>query len=404
MDDASVVALIRSRETEQIERKQQLKTKKDEVCEAICAFANDFPRTGRSGIVVIGQADDGTPTGLPVTDELLRELADLRTNGAILPFPQLSVRPVRLDGVEVAVVVVEPSPSPPVRFKGRTWIRVGPSARLATAEEEAVLTERRLSRNLPFDARPLPSATLDDLDLDRFTAEVLPQLVAEDVLRANGRAVEQQLASLRFVTAKEWCPTPTGLLLAGRAPEEHLPGAYVQFLRFGGTELSDPVQSQHRLSGTVPSVLLDTEEVLRAQIETVTRFAGLPTEERVPSVPFDALQQLVRNAVLHRTYESSNAPVRVSWFDDRVEIHSPGGPFGQVTVETIGQPGLTDYRNPTLAGALYQLGFVQRFGVGIQLCRSRLAQNGNPPLEIIASVGAVAVLIRTRADVEGSSG
>jgi ATP-dependent DNA helicase RecG len=49
------------------------------VCEAICAFANDFPRTGQPGIVVIGQADDGTPTGLPVTDELLRELADLRT-------------------------------------------------------------------------------------------------------------------------------------------------------------------------------------------------------------------------------------------------------------------------------------------------------------------------------------
>ncbi len=130
-----------------------------------------------------------------------------------------------------------------------------------------------------------------------------------------------------------------GDAVAGRAPEEHLAGAYVQFVRFDGTELSDPVQSQHRLSGTVPSVLLDTEEVLRAQVETVTRFAGLPTEERAPSVPFEALQQLFRNAVLHRTYESSNAPVRVSWFDDRVEIQSPGGPFGQVTVETIGQPG-----------------------------------------------------------------
>jgi len=149
-----------------------------------------------------------------------------------------------------------------------------------------------------------------------------------------------------------------GDAVAGRAPEEHLAGAYVQFVRFDGTELSDPVQSQHRLSGTVPSVLLDTEEVLRAQVETVTRFAGLPTEERAPSVPFEALQQLFRNAVLHRTYESSNAPVRVSWFDDRVEIQSPGGPFGQVTVETIGQPRLTDYRNPTLAGALSQLGFV----------------------------------------------
>ena len=53
-----------------------------------------------------------------------------------------------------------------------------------------------------------------------------------------------------------------------------------------------------------------------------------------------------------------------------------------MTLETIGQPGLTDYRNPTLAGVLSRLGFVQRFGVGIQISRERLAQNGNPELEI----------------------
>jgi ATP-dependent DNA helicase RecG len=79
-----------------------------------------------------------------------------------------------------------------------------------------------------------------------------------------------------------------------------------------------------------------------------------------------------------------------------VEVHSPGGPYGQVTVETIGQPGLTDYRNPTLAGMLNQLGFVQRFGVGIQISRERLAQNGNAPLEFDASVAAVAAIVRTK--------
>lgn len=65
-----------------------------------------------------------------------------------------------------------------------------------------------------------------------------------------------------------------------------------------------------------------------------------------------------------------------------------------MTVETIGQPGLTDYRNPTLAGVLNRLGFVQRFGIGIQIARDRLAQNGNPPPEFQASVGAVAAIVR----------
>jgi ATP-dependent DNA helicase RecG len=396
MDDEKVLALIRGGESEQVERKEQFKGKKTEVCQTICAFANDFPRTGHVGIVVIGQRDDGKPRGLPITDDLLLELADLRTNGGILPFPQISVRKLDLDGVAVAAIIVEPSSSPPVRCDGRTYIRVGPSRRLATAEEETALTERRHAANLPFDARPLASAAIDDLDIDRFKDEVLPQLVADDILRENGRTVPQQLASLRLVTPTEFRPTPTGILIVGRDPEQHLPGAYVQFLRFDGTGLSDPILSEHRASGTLPDVLLEVEEVLRAHVDTVVRFEGLATEQRTPSVPFEALQQLVRNAVLHRTYESSNAPVRINWFTDRVEIHSPGGPYGQVTVETIGQPGLTDYRNPTLAGALRQLGFVQRFGVGIQIARERLAQNGSPPPEFQASVAAVAAIVRMK--------
>jgi ATP-dependent DNA helicase RecG len=57
--------------------------------------------------------------------------------------------------LKLAVMIVEPSASPPVRYDGRTYIRVGPSRRLATPEEEAVLTERRHAANLPFDARPV---------------------------------------------------------------------------------------------------------------------------------------------------------------------------------------------------------------------------------------------------------
>jgi ATP-dependent DNA helicase RecG len=354
VDDETVLQLIQGGESEQVERKERLKNKKPEVCQAICAFANDLPRTGTPGIVVIGQNDKGKPVGLPITDELLLELADLRNNGAILPFPQMSVRELKLEGVPVAVVIVEPSNSPPLRYDGRTWIRVGSSTRLATAEEEAVLTERRQAANLPFDARPIPSATIADLDVNRFRDEILPQLIADDVLRENHRPSHQQMASLRLVASGDLVPTATGVLLVGRDPQAHLPGSYTQFIRFDGTQLSDPIRSEHQVTGTVPDVMLDVEEVLRANIDTVIEFEGLPTERRTPSVPFEAL------------------------------------------VETIGQPGLTDYRNPTLAGVLNQLGFVQRFGVGIQVSRDRLAQNGNPPLELQASVSAVAAIVRLK--------
>jgi ATP-dependent DNA helicase RecG len=97
---------------------------------------------------------------------------------------------------------------------------------------------------------------------------------------------------------------------------------------------------------------------------------------------------------LHRTYEASYAPVRVYWFEDRIEIHNPGGPYGAVTAENFGQAGVTDYRNPHLAEAMKVLGFVQRFGVGIAMARKELERNGNPPLQFKVQPSAVLAVVR----------
>jgi ATP-dependent DNA helicase RecG len=115
-----------------------------------------------------------------------------------------------------------------------------------------------------------------------------------------------------------------------------------------------------------------------------------------PDYPLQALQELTRNAVIHRTYEATNAPVRLTWFDDRVEITNPGGPFGHVSAPNFGNPGVTDYRNPGLAAAAKELGFVQRFGSGIPRARAALRQNGNPPPEFQPTPEFVNVTIRAR--------
>lgn len=99
---------------------------------------------------------------------------------------------------------------------------------------------------------------------------------------------------------------------------------------------------------------------------------------------------------MHRTYEGTHAPVRITWYDDRVEIISPGGPFGTVTAQTFGLPGYADYRNAALAEAMRTLDLVQRFGVGIPSAQQALAQNGNPPLSWEVHDNLVIVTLRKR--------
>lgn len=82
--------------------------------------------------------------------------------------------------------------------------------------------------------------------------------------------------------------------------------------------------------------------------------------------------------------------------DDRIEISSPGGPFGVVTKENFGGPGITDYRNPNLADAMKVLGFVQRFGIGIQSARAELQKNGNPEPEFQVEPVTVVATVRRR--------
>jgi ATP-dependent DNA helicase RecG len=288
----------------------------------------------------------------------------------------MTVRKIRLNGQDVAVVEVQPSNSPPVRYKGQIWIRVGPRRGVANAEDERMLNERRRSLDLPFDSRPVPGATLDDLDLQLFTSTLLPSLVPPAVLAENGRSIEQRLAALRL-TSPDAVPTAAGLLAIGREPLQWIPGAYIQFLRVDGDDLASPIKDEKRIDGPLSTVLRQLDEILTINISTSIDFTSSATEARTPDYPLAALQQVVRNAVMHRSYENTNSPIRITWYEDRVEVVSPGGPFGIVANSPFGS-GLTDYRNPTLAEIMRSLGYVQRFGAGIPITKKSLADNGSP--------------------------
>ncbi|WP_126463155.1 helix-turn-helix domain-containing protein [Sulfuritortus calidifontis] len=123
LTEIQLTTLMSSLEADNIERTESV-NKADKFGQAICAFANDLPNHRQPGYLLVGVKDDGTLSGLKVTDELLTSLGAIRSDGNILPQPFMNVAKYSLNGGDVAVVEVFPSDLPPVRYKGRTWIQI----------------------------------------------------------------------------------------------------------------------------------------------------------------------------------------------------------------------------------------------------------------------------------------
>ncbi len=396
LDDHELENLLTGGESFRVECKETLQgDAPNAVREAVCAFANDLPGSGEPGVVFIGVADDGRPTGLTVDDGLLRRLADVKTDGQIVPLPSLFVEKRRLRGVEAAVATVLPSDSPPVRYRGRIHVRIGPRRGTATAQDERILNEKRRAWNTPFDVQPVPSVGLSALNLRRFDEEYLPRAFAPEILEANDRSQAERLAATKMIASTDAsASTILGLLTLGNSPRDYLPNAWIQFLRIDGAVLSDDIVDAEEIDGGLVEMLRRTDEKLKAHIHTRVDLTTADRERRAASYPLSALQQIARNAVMHRTYEGTHAPARITWFNDRIEIQSPGGPFGSVTPENFGRPGVTDYRNPNLADAMKVLGFVQRFGVGIATARRAVREAGHPDIEFRADDNFVLAIVR----------
>ena len=389
IDEKNLRSMIQDLESDRIERTTATNDF-DKFSKAICAFANDMPNHRQPGYLLIGVRDNGTVAGLKATDELLRNLDGIRSDGNVLPSPVICIKKFTMDEGDIVVVEVLPSDMPPVRYRGKIWIRVGPRKASATEQEERMLTEKRTARAHSFDMAPCSEATLQDLSIRLFT-DYRAQAIDEEVIAAKNRSIEHQLASLRLFDYRRMCPTVAGILLFGTNPRFFLPGAYIQFLRFPGKSMTEEPIDQEEISGDLRTVLETIKGKVVAHNHTaLTRGNGFQ-ERQVKSYPEWALRELLHNAVMHRDYES-NSPSRFYWFEDRIEIQSPGGLYGEVTPESF--PYRNSYRNPVIAEALKAMGYVNRFGYGVQRANHLLVENGNPEARFSFEDRIVAVTVQ----------
>ena len=367
--------LLNDLESDRVERTIST-TNTDKFGEAICSFSNDLPDYQKPGYLIIG-ADDKTGKVVPVkiTDALLKNVAAIRTEGNIQPQPSMTVKKVHLDDGPVVVVEVQPAHFPPVKYKGKICVRIGPRRGVANEDDERRLYEKRASHVLTFDALPCIDSSLSDLDVNLFRQVYLPKAYPEDVLENDKRDVRLQLQSLGFYDMKHGSPTYAGILMFGNNVERRLPGAYVQYVRFGGSTRSADIANDYKFSGNLMTILHQLDTFVST---TIAKKRPVPVsalrEEYVVDYPSWAIRELLMNAVCHRDYEG-NGPIQFYQYDDRIEILNPGGLYGKANPHNF--PYVNDYRNGVIAEAMKVMGFVNRFSRGVQRVQEELKANEN---------------------------
>ncbi|WP_449033292.1 Fic family protein [Porphyromonas sp.] len=365
----------------------------DKFQEAICAFSNDLPNSRKKGYLILGARDDGSLSGIKVDDALMKKIAGIRSDGNILPLPIMSVEKVEFEEGDLIIVEVSPALVPPVRYRGRTFIRIGPRRDIASESEERVLLEKRTSYMATFDATPCFEASLKDIDTRFIENEYLPQIIDNDILRTDKRPLKEQLAAIHLYDTTHDCPTNAAIVLFGTNATFFLHGCYVQYVHFEGEDTGSEILNERRIRGSLCSILPKLESFVKDAIVTARPMpVSILREQIVFNYPELALRELLMNACMHRDYQS-NMPIRIYQFSNRIEILNAGGLYGEARPENF--PTVNDYRNPIIAEAMRGLKYVNMFNRGIQRVKNMLKENGNPePKFNVSKVTAFEVTVQ----------
>jgi ATP-dependent DNA helicase RecG len=178
-------------------------------------------------------------------------------------------------------------------------------------------------------------------------------------------------------------PTYAALLLFGNHPQQWAPSATILAARFSGDAISDQFVKQE-IRGALPDQLRKAETFVRDQLRSVVRMVGLQRKE-TPEYPLEAVRELLVNAVAHRDYNQSGDGIHLHIFANRLEVHSPGGLPGPVTLDNLLDARFS--RNAVIAQVLSDLGYVERLGYGLNRVVTVMRQNHLPAPQFEESGG-----------------
>ena len=309
--------------------------RREDLADEMAAFAN-----ANGGVLLCGVTDDGQIQGLSqgqmaALDRLLVEVS----TDAVEPALRIDVHHRTLD--DKALVLVQVSRGDAVHERsGRAFIRVGATKRRLDGDERLRLAQRRAqSRYLWFDKQMVPQTGF----------ETLAERLWEPLLSVSGAADPRRgLMNLRLLAQDESGvdrATVAGVLLCTQAPDDRLPQATIVATHYRGRDRASGQLDAQEISGPLPVQIADAVKFVVRNMRVAAR--KLPEREDLPQYSVAAVFEAVVNAVAHRDYSMSSRRIRLSLFQDRLEIDSPGQLPNGMTIEGMDASQAT--RNEVIA-------------------------------------------------------
>jgi ATP-dependent DNA helicase RecG len=295
-------------------------------------------------------------------------------------------------GGKIVMEVILPQGLPHVynlegRYYWREGRRTGP---IPPRQLRQLLVERGM---LQFESLVPENADLQDLDSQQVESYEAAYFQALNLPEEEGRSPIENILLQRGCIKEvdgELKPTYAGLLLFSRAPQRWLPTAQILATRFSGPSLGDRFIKQE-INGSLPQQLIQAEKFLRTNLQNVVRMVGLTHQETL-EYPFDAVRELVINSIAHRDYNAQGDCIHLNIFSNRLEVTSPGGLPGPITINNILESRFS--RNPVIVQILADLGYVERLGYGLDRVVRTMRDNALPPPQFEEAPGSFRVVLQ----------
>jgi ATP-dependent DNA helicase RecG len=342
------------------------------MAETMVAFANT-----EGGTMIIGVDKDGQPLEKIIETEALEKAlkdADAHCNPTVVVG---NWEPLELEADKMAYVVRVPrSIELHAMTDGRVLIRSGAKNRPLGGQEILKLASAKSTGD--FESEVVPGATKDD-----FSRKMIDEYLAKRAERTkrpyNGK-VDDLLKEIGAVDA-EGKPTVSGILLFSEYPQHWLPQSGIVFAKFvGKTPRGENglagYSRREELTGPLSKLIEATWNLIWSEMAVSAVVKGLEREETFEYPQF-AVREAIVNAVCHRDYRLKGRRIEVRMYSDRLEVISPGGLPGFITVENIVDEHFS--RNPRLVNGLFQWGYIEELGLGIDRMMEVMQQAGHKP-------------------------